>query len=53
MLDIKFDEKGLVPAVIQDDVTGDVLMTAYMNATSLKETVDTGRTVFYSRSRPE
>lgn len=53
MLDIKFDEKGLVPAVIQDAVTGEVLMTAYMNATSLKETVDTGRTVFYSRSRQE
>ena len=38
MLDIKFDEKGLVPAVIQEAVTGEVLMTAYMNSTSLKET---------------
>ena len=53
MLDIKFDEKGLVPAVIQDAVTGEVLMTAYMNEESLRETMDTGRTVFYSRSRQE
>lgn len=50
---IKFDEKGLVPAVIQDATTGKVLMLAYMNAVSLKRTVETGYTWFWSRSRQE
>lgn len=49
--DIKYDEKGLIPAVIQDAETGDVLMVAYMNAESLKRTVETGLTWFWSRSR--
>ncbi|MDD4548337.1 MAG: bifunctional phosphoribosyl-AMP cyclohydrolase/phosphoribosyl-ATP diphosphatase HisIE [Syntrophomonadaceae bacterium] len=48
---IKFDERGLVPAVIQDYKTGQVLMLAYMNAESLSKTVTTGKTWFYSRSR--
>lgn len=48
---IKFDEKGLVPAVIQDATTGKVLMLAYMNAVSLQRTVETGYTWFWSRSR--
>lgn len=48
---IKFDEKGLVPAVIQDVTTGKVLMLAYMNAVSLQRTVETGYTWFWSRSR--
>lgn len=50
---IKFDEKGLVPAVIQDATTGKVLMLAYMNAMSLQRTVETGYTWFWSRSRQE
>ena len=50
---IKFDEKGLIPAVIQDEVTGEVLMLGYMNEESLKRTL-TGEDVwFYSRSRQE
>lgn len=50
---IKYDEKGLIPAVIQDDATDEVLMVAYMNEETLQETMETGRTVFYSRSREE
>ncbi len=51
MDEIKFDEKGLVPAVVQDYRTGEVLMQAYMNRESLLKTLETGRTWFYSRSR--
>lgn len=50
---LKFDKNGLIPAVIQDFQTGEVLMVAYMNEESFEETVKTGRTVFYSRSRQE
>ena len=50
---IRFDEKGLVPAVIQDVATGTVLMLAYMNRESLAKTIETGTTWFYSRSRQE
>ena len=49
--DIKFDEKGLIPAVIQDARSGEVLMVAYMNKESLKKTVESGETWFWSRSR--
>lgn len=48
---IKFDEKGLIPTVIQQAETGTVLMLAYMNKESLQKTVETGVTWFYSRSR--
>jgi phosphoribosyl-AMP cyclohydrolase len=48
---LKFDEKGLIPAVIQDWKTGEVLMVAYMNAESLRRTVETRLTWFWSRSR--
>ncbi len=48
---LKYDEKGLIPAVIQDWKTGEVLMVAYMNAESVKKTVETGLTWFWSRSR--
>ncbi|HWR45476.1 bifunctional phosphoribosyl-AMP cyclohydrolase/phosphoribosyl-ATP diphosphatase HisIE [Sporomusa sp.] len=48
---IKYDEHGLVPAIIQDEVTGTVLMLAYMNAEALSKTLETGVTWFYSRSR--
>ena len=50
---IRFDEKGLVPAVVQDAATGAVLMLAYMNRESLGKTIETGTTWFYSRSRQE
>lgn len=46
-----YDSNGLIPAVVQDRETGDVLMVAYMNAESLAETVRTGKTWFWSRSR--
>lgn len=49
---IKFDEKGLVPAVVQEE-NGQVLMLAYMNEQSLQKTIETGYTCFYSRSRQE
>ncbi len=48
---LKFDQNGLIPAIVQDDKTGDVLMVAYMNRNSLKITLDEKRTCFYSRSR--
>lgn len=50
---IKWDAQGLVPAVVQDAATSQVLMVAYMNAESLQQTLDTGETVFWSRSRGE
>lgn len=49
--DLKFDERGLVPAVVQDARTGEVLTLAYMNAESLRRTLDTRETWFWSRSR--
>lgn len=48
---IRFDEKGLVPAIIQDFSNGQVLMLAYMNEESLQKTISSGKTWFYSRSR--
>lgn len=48
---IRWNEQGLVPAIVQDAATNQVLMMAYMNAESLQKTLDTGETVFYSRSR--
>jgi phosphoribosyl-ATP pyrophosphohydrolase/phosphoribosyl-AMP cyclohydrolase len=50
---IKLDKMGLVPAVIQDDRTGDVLMLGYMNKESLRLTLESGEVWFYSRSRQE
>jgi len=50
---IQFDEQGLVPTVVQDHATGDVLMVAWMNAESLARTLQTGETWFWSRSRSE
>ncbi len=49
--DVKYDERGLVPAIVQDAATGEVLMLAYMNAESLAKTIETGETWFWSRSR--
>ena len=49
--EMKYDADGLIPAVIQDAANGDVLMVAYMNRESLIETLETGKTWFWSRSR--
>ncbi len=51
--ELKFDEKGLIPAVVQDITTKEVLMTAYMNADTLRQTLETGLATFWSRSRSE
>ena len=48
---VKYDERGIVPAIVQDAATGEVLMLAYMNAESLAKTIETGETWFWSRSR--
>lgn len=50
---LTFDENGLIPAIVQDERTGNVLMLAYMNKEALKKTIDTKETWFYSRSRQE
>ena len=50
---LKFDEKGLIPAIVQDVKTNAVLMLAYMNEESLARTVETAYTCFWSRSRQE
>jgi len=50
---LSFDENGLIPAIVQDDRTGNVLMLAYMNKESLQKTIDTKETWFFSRSRKE
>lgn len=50
---VKFDQNGLVPAIVQDYESGVVLMLAYMNEESLRQTLETGYTVFWSRSRRE
>lgn len=49
--ELKFDDKGLIPAIVQDAESGEVLMLAYMNRESLAKTLETGETWFYSRSR--
>ncbi|MFJ5767968.1 bifunctional phosphoribosyl-AMP cyclohydrolase/phosphoribosyl-ATP diphosphatase HisIE [Lysinibacillus sp. NPDC093210] len=53
MNNIKFDDKGLVTAVVQDANTKEVLTVAYMNKESLEKTLESGETWFYSRSREE
>ena len=50
---LKFDDKGLIPAIVQDVYSDEVLMLAYMNGESLAKTVETGYTWFWSRSRQE
>lgn len=52
-MEIAWDERGLVPAVVQDAHTGQVLMLAYMNQESLERTLSSGETWFWSRSRGE
>ncbi len=48
---LKFDAAGLIPAIVQDDSTGEVLMMAWMNLEALDQTLATGKTHFFSRSR--
>lgn len=52
-MDVKFDEKGLVTAVVQNAKTNEVLMVAYMNEETLKMTLETKKATFWSRSRQE
>jgi phosphoribosyl-AMP cyclohydrolase len=49
----KFDEKGLIPAIVQDADSSEVLMLGYINEESLRRTLETGQVWFYSRSRQE
>lgn len=51
--DVKFDEKGLVPTIVQDAQSKEILMLAYMNKESVEKSLETGETWFYSRSRQE
>ncbi len=48
---LRYDEKGLIPAIIQDIEDNEVLMLAYMDRTALERTISTGKTHFWSRSR--
>lgn len=50
---LKFDQKGLIPAIIQDYKNSQVLMVAYMNKESLRRSLKLGKTCFWSRSRKE
>lgn len=50
---VRYNADGLVPAVVQEQATGKVLMLAWMNEASLRRTLETGRTWFWSRSRGE
>ncbi len=50
---LKFDEKGLIPAIVHDANTGEVLMLGYMNEEALRQTLSSGEAWFYSRSRQE
>jgi phosphoribosyl-ATP pyrophosphohydrolase/phosphoribosyl-AMP cyclohydrolase len=50
---VRYNEQGLVPAIVQDYLDGTVLMMAWMNQESLKKTLETGDTWFWSRSRQE
>ncbi|RPE71485.1 phosphoribosyl-AMP cyclohydrolase [Pacificibacter maritimus] len=48
---LKYDDKGLIPAIAQDHVSGEVLMLAWMNAEAVQKTLDTGKVTYWSRSR--
>ncbi len=48
---LRFDAKGLIPCIVQDAATGQMLMLAYMNRESVQQTLETGLCTFYSRSR--
>lgn len=53
LAEIRWNDDGLAPAIVQERSTGAVLMLAWMNEESLRQTLDEGRTVFWSRSRSE
>ncbi len=53
LTEIRFDSNGLIPAIVQDAETNEVLMLAYMNRESLHLTLEKGETYFWSRSRQE
>ena len=48
---LRYNEQGLVPAIAQDEATGEVLMLAWMNAEAVMQTLETGRATYWSRSR--
>jgi len=52
-IDLTFDANGLIPAIIQDDTSNEVLMLGYMNHEAVRRTVTEGRVTFWSRSRQE
>jgi phosphoribosyl-AMP cyclohydrolase len=52
-MEMKLDDKGLIPAIVQDADTGQVLTLAFMSPESLRRTLDSGQVWFYSRSRQE
>ncbi len=49
--ELKFNDQGLIPVIVQDHQNGDVLMLAYMNKDTLKQTIQTGKATYWSRSR--
>ena len=51
--ELKYDDNGLIPAIIQDIKNEEVMMMAYMNKASLEKTIESGKTCFWSRSRQE
>src|SRR5947209_20632202 len=53
LAEVTYTADGLVPAIVQEESTGQVLMLAWMNEASLRKTLETGRTWFWSRSRQE
>ena len=53
LAELRWDDRGLLPAIVQDATSRAVLMLAFMNAESLRRTLDSGETVFWSRSRQE
>lgn len=52
-MELEYNAQGLIPAIIQDDESNDVLMLGYMNADTLRQTQEIGQVVFFSRSRNE
>jgi len=53
LANVRYDDDGLVPAIVQEHGSGEILMMAWMNETTLRRTLEEGRTVFWSRSRQE
>ena len=49
--ELKYDDNGLIPAIAQDEATGEILMMAWMNDEALRQTIETGEATYFSRSR--